>query len=256
MLNTHWRRVSWRMLQVTPGVVFQLITAKLSEVGSNMPSSPDSSSDSSTGSPHHVYDGPNIEAENCLPGVVSYVVHCVEIANNFHDQLLLVVLLLYLSVSLSSLPLSVYLYLSNVQDDSDKWCQWRHRLMQGGHDCSEESNLFTLSKPCLRMGHISSRLRKLWCLIMFSTCYFNEIYQFLSTILNSYLYPTYPLMRLRVPSVFCNLPCFVNWYDFFANCFSWCRRILVMRSFSSNSLTLAVNWRSPSYETARANCSN
>ena len=37
-----------------------------------MPSSPDSSSDSSTGgSPHNPYDGPNIEAENCLPGVVS-----------------------------------------------------------------------------------------------------------------------------------------------------------------------------------------
>lgn len=37
-----------------------------------MPSSPDSSSDSSAGSPHHTYDGPNIEAENCLPGVVSH----------------------------------------------------------------------------------------------------------------------------------------------------------------------------------------
>ena len=35
-----------------------------------MASSPDSSSDSSTGSPHNMYDGPNIEAENCLPGVV------------------------------------------------------------------------------------------------------------------------------------------------------------------------------------------
>lgn len=40
------------------------------QVGSNMPSSPDSSSDSSAGSPHHTFDGPNIEAENCLPGVV------------------------------------------------------------------------------------------------------------------------------------------------------------------------------------------
>lgn len=38
-----------------------------------MPSSPDSSSDSSTGSPHHTFDGPNIEAENCLPGVVSAI---------------------------------------------------------------------------------------------------------------------------------------------------------------------------------------
>lgn len=36
-----------------------------------MPSSPDSSSDSSTGSPQHPYEGPNVEAENCLPGVVS-----------------------------------------------------------------------------------------------------------------------------------------------------------------------------------------
>lgn len=48
-----------------------LITAKLCQVGSSMPSSPDSSSDSSTGSPHNTYDEPNIEAENCLPGVVS-----------------------------------------------------------------------------------------------------------------------------------------------------------------------------------------
>jgi len=47
-----------------------LITAKLVQVGSNMPSSPDSSSDSSTGSPHNVYDGPNMEAEGCLPGVL------------------------------------------------------------------------------------------------------------------------------------------------------------------------------------------
>ncbi|XP_074657837.1 ubiquitin carboxyl-terminal hydrolase 9X-like [Tubulanus polymorphus] len=47
-----------------------LISAKLCQIGSNMPSSPDSSSDSSAGSPHHPYDGPNIEAENCLPGVL------------------------------------------------------------------------------------------------------------------------------------------------------------------------------------------
>ena len=53
-------------------LLFQLITAKLSQVGANMPSDPDSSSDSSAaGSPgHQAYDGPNIEAENCLPGVV------------------------------------------------------------------------------------------------------------------------------------------------------------------------------------------
>lgn len=51
--------------------IFQLLSAKLSQVNSNMPSSPDSSSDSSTSSPHHPYDGPNVEAENSLPGVVS-----------------------------------------------------------------------------------------------------------------------------------------------------------------------------------------
>lgn len=48
-----------------------ILTAKLCQANSNMPSSPDSSSDSSTGSPQHPYDGPNSEAENCLPGVVS-----------------------------------------------------------------------------------------------------------------------------------------------------------------------------------------
>ena len=37
-----------------------------------MPSSPDSSSDSSVGSPHNHCEGPNIEAESCLPGVVSF----------------------------------------------------------------------------------------------------------------------------------------------------------------------------------------
>lgn len=46
------------------------VSAKLVQVGSNMPSSPDSSSDSSGGSPHNTYDGPNIDAENCLPGVL------------------------------------------------------------------------------------------------------------------------------------------------------------------------------------------
>lgn len=35
-----------------------------------MASSQDSSSDSSTSSPKHPYDGPNIEAENLLPGVL------------------------------------------------------------------------------------------------------------------------------------------------------------------------------------------
>ncbi|NWX85827.1 USP9X hydrolase, partial [Nothoprocta pentlandii] len=54
--------------------VFQLITAKLTQINSNMPSSPDSSSDSSTGSPgnhgNHYSDGPNPEVESCLPGVI------------------------------------------------------------------------------------------------------------------------------------------------------------------------------------------
>ncbi|XP_026073670.1 probable ubiquitin carboxyl-terminal hydrolase FAF-X isoform X7 [Carassius auratus] len=51
-----------------------LITAKLTQVSTNMPSSPDSSSDSSTGSPgnhgNHFSDGPNPEVESCLPGVI------------------------------------------------------------------------------------------------------------------------------------------------------------------------------------------
>uniref|UniRef100_A0AAY4DML2 ubiquitinyl hydrolase 1 n=1 Tax=Denticeps clupeoides TaxID=299321 RepID=A0AAY4DML2_9TELE len=51
-----------------------LITAKLTQVSSNMPSSPDSSSDSSTGSPgnhgNHYSEGPNPEVESCLPGVI------------------------------------------------------------------------------------------------------------------------------------------------------------------------------------------
>ncbi|XP_059944215.1 probable ubiquitin carboxyl-terminal hydrolase FAF-X isoform X5 [Mesoplodon densirostris] len=51
-----------------------VITAKLTQVSSNMPSSPDSSSDSSTGSPgnhcNHYSDGPNPEVESCLPGVI------------------------------------------------------------------------------------------------------------------------------------------------------------------------------------------
>ncbi|XP_037075311.1 probable ubiquitin carboxyl-terminal hydrolase FAF-X, partial [Pollicipes pollicipes] len=38
--------------------------------GGNMPSSPDSSSDSSAPSPQHPCDGPNVEAENALPGVI------------------------------------------------------------------------------------------------------------------------------------------------------------------------------------------
>ncbi|XP_059175144.1 probable ubiquitin carboxyl-terminal hydrolase FAF-X isoform X4 [Physella acuta] len=46
------------------------LTGKLVQVGGNMPSSPDSSSDSSVGSPHNQYDGPNLEAESALPGVL------------------------------------------------------------------------------------------------------------------------------------------------------------------------------------------
>ncbi|KTG47363.1 hypothetical protein cypCar_00025077 [Cyprinus carpio] len=58
----------------TVGICLALITAKLTQVSTNMPSSPDSSSDSSTGSPgnhgNHYSDGPNPEVESCLPGVI------------------------------------------------------------------------------------------------------------------------------------------------------------------------------------------
>ncbi|XP_062941292.1 probable ubiquitin carboxyl-terminal hydrolase FAF-X isoform X3 [Cynocephalus volans] len=51
-----------------------LITARLTQINFSMPSSPDSSSDSSTGSPrnhcNHYSDGPNPEVESCLPGVI------------------------------------------------------------------------------------------------------------------------------------------------------------------------------------------
>lgn len=40
-----------------------------------MASSQDSSSDSSTSSPQHPYDGPNVEAENLLPGVLMIQQH-------------------------------------------------------------------------------------------------------------------------------------------------------------------------------------
>lgn len=50
------------------------MTGKLSQANANMGSSPDSSSDSSTGSPQHPYDGPNLEAESSLPGVVGFIV--------------------------------------------------------------------------------------------------------------------------------------------------------------------------------------
>ncbi|KAF2881719.1 hypothetical protein ILUMI_24454 [Ignelater luminosus] len=47
-----------------------IISAKITQVNSNMASSQESSSDSSTSSPQHPYDGPNVEAENLLPGVL------------------------------------------------------------------------------------------------------------------------------------------------------------------------------------------
>ncbi|XP_030747882.1 probable ubiquitin carboxyl-terminal hydrolase FAF-X isoform X2 [Sitophilus oryzae] len=47
-----------------------MISAKVIQVNSNMASSQDSSSDSSTSSPQHLYDGPNTEAEYFLPGVL------------------------------------------------------------------------------------------------------------------------------------------------------------------------------------------
>lgn len=47
-----------------------ILTAKLCQANSNTVSSPETSSDSSTSSPQHPYDGPNLEAENLLPGVV------------------------------------------------------------------------------------------------------------------------------------------------------------------------------------------
>ncbi|RWS27831.1 putative ubiquitin carboxyl-terminal hydrolase FAF-X-like protein [Leptotrombidium deliense] len=47
-----------------------ILSGKLYQMNTNMPSSPDSSSDSSIGSPHHPFDGPNVEAENMLPGVI------------------------------------------------------------------------------------------------------------------------------------------------------------------------------------------
>lgn len=47
-----------------------IITAKIGTLNNSMPSSPDSSSDSSGGSTPAALDGPNLEAENCLPGVM------------------------------------------------------------------------------------------------------------------------------------------------------------------------------------------
>ena len=55
-------------------IELQILNAKLVFSGSNMPSSPDSSSDSSVGSPHSHFDGPNVEVENSLPGVVGIII--------------------------------------------------------------------------------------------------------------------------------------------------------------------------------------
>ncbi|XP_044752373.1 probable ubiquitin carboxyl-terminal hydrolase FAF-X [Coccinella septempunctata] len=48
-----------------------LISAKIIQMNSNMASSQDSSSDSSTSSPQHPYDGPTIDTENSVPSVIS-----------------------------------------------------------------------------------------------------------------------------------------------------------------------------------------
>ncbi|EDV22025.1 uncharacterized protein TRIADDRAFT_59589 [Trichoplax adhaerens] len=47
-----------------------IIYAKVNQGINSVPSSPDSSSESSSGYPNGHYDGPNIDAEKCLPGVV------------------------------------------------------------------------------------------------------------------------------------------------------------------------------------------
>lgn len=71
--------------------IFQLITAKLTQVSANMPSSPDSSSDSSTGSPgnhgNHYSDGPNPEVESCLPGVVRTMLICILLLKYYYYKL-------------------------------------------------------------------------------------------------------------------------------------------------------------------------
>lgn len=50
--------------------MFQVFTIKLGSIGGSVPSSPDSSSDSSPPPTPQPCDGPNIEAEQLLPGVV------------------------------------------------------------------------------------------------------------------------------------------------------------------------------------------
>ena len=61
-----------KILSLLPIRDKSIITAKLTQTGAGAgASSPDSSSESSGGSPQHqLYDGPNVEAEQCLPGVI------------------------------------------------------------------------------------------------------------------------------------------------------------------------------------------
>ncbi|XP_066261614.1 ubiquitin carboxyl-terminal hydrolase 9X [Euwallacea similis] len=47
-----------------------IVSAKVTQVNSNVESSQDSSSDSSSSSPQHLYDAPNTDMENLLPGVL------------------------------------------------------------------------------------------------------------------------------------------------------------------------------------------
>ena len=57
---------------------FQILTVKLGAVGGvggSSPSSPDSSSDSSPPPTPQLGEGPNLEAEQCLPGVVSQLIY-------------------------------------------------------------------------------------------------------------------------------------------------------------------------------------
>lgn len=80
-----------------------LLSAKLSQVSSNMASSPDSSSDSSTSSPQHPYDGPNLEVESTLPGVVSLIILFKEVYPLLHAYN-------YKGCEESTLPLSRHIF--------------------------------------------------------------------------------------------------------------------------------------------------
>uniref|UniRef100_A0AAY4DML6 ubiquitinyl hydrolase 1 n=1 Tax=Denticeps clupeoides TaxID=299321 RepID=A0AAY4DML6_9TELE len=97
-----------------------LITAKLTQVSSNMPSSPDSSSDSSTGSPgnhgNHYSEGPNPEVESCLPGVVS-------------QPFILFIFFLVLSLQIMSLHLR---YISFLWQVADLGCTLNMPLLRDG----------------------------------------------------------------------------------------------------------------------------